>query len=996
MNRERAKAFRMQSLSGSRTPEANPHGRTGAARRGPFRSRSGPWRKLTATVAFFIAAIAGAEAQDESNPGSWEGPYQFVDVSMVHSALLPTGHLLAFKPLSLVWDPAARTILSRPLENTNLYCSGTATMADGRLLAAGGTFKSGGVEMGRNTAEIFDPVTRQWTLLPNMPGGNRYYPSAVALPDGQIMVWNGTSAGVVNPWVDYYNPATNTWTTVSNRTYPKFYPHMHVVFSGVSGEVFVSGGSEPFFYNLSTRAWRNAPLPNVQNRLAECMSSVLLPFAANAASQKVLIIGGGADWSAPLNSAETFTFDSTGAGSWQMIPPMSVGRTAANAVLLPSGEVLVAGGTYIPPGQGWDNLESAEIYSPTANAWRTVSPMTVGRGYHSSAVLLPDGSVAHGGGDINDAGGAIIARQTDMEVYKPWYFTAPSRPSISSAPAQAGYGSSIDIGTPDVNISKVLLIRTSSATHSLNSDQRLVELPFTFSAGTIAAQTPASPSLAPPGSYMLFLRNSSNVPSTARFVRLTPAPGTLPTVTVAATDPAASETGPDTGTFTVTRTGSTAASLAVTVAISGSAANGADYNTLGTSMTIPAGNASATVTVTPVDDATVEPVETVTLALSPSASYTVGSPGGATVTIADNDSPPSSAGTLQFGAPSYTVGEGGGTATVTVTRTGGSSGAVSVNYAASNGTATAGDYGAASGTLTWANANTAAKTFTVAIIEDPTVEPNETVNLALSSPGGGAALGAPSSAVLTIVDNDSVLPAPSGVAAMPGNGRVTVVWGSVGGATSYTLYMASTGGVTKANYASLPGGMRHASATSPYVTTGLANGTTYHFVVTASNASGESSESVEVAATPTAGGFPIPDTDGDGYSDAAEIAAGSDPNNSLSTPVDTDGDGMADAWENANLGGISALPGDDPDGDGASNLVEVNAGTNPNNPDTDGDGFSDGVEIAAGSNPLDPASVPGGAAASGSGSGGCGATGLEGLLLLAMMAWTRPRDRRKS
>lgn len=360
--------------------------------------------------------------------------------------------------------------------------------------------------------------------------------------------------------------------------------------------------------------------------------------------------------------------------------------------------------------------------------------------------------------------------------------------------------------------------------------------------------------------------------------------------------------------------------------------------------------------------------------------------------VSDLWSPPGSAGTLQFGAPSYSMGEGGGSAAITVTRTGGSSGAVSVNYAASNGTATAGDYGAASGTLTWNNGDAASKSFAVPIVDDPTVEPTETVNLALFAPGGGAALGSPSAVVLTIVDNDSVLPAPTGVAAMPGDGRVTVVWGAVAGATSYTLYMASAAGVSRTSYA-----MQHANATSPFVHTGLANGSSSFFVVTASNASGESSESIEVSATPTAGGFPIPDTDGDGYSDAAEIAAGSNPNDPLSTPVDTDGDGMADAWENANLGGLSALPGDDPDGDGAINLVEYNAGTNPNVADTDGDGFSDGAELAAGSNPLDPASVPGGSgASSGSGRGGCGATGFEGLLILALMAWGRPRDRRKS
>jgi hypothetical protein len=111
-------------------------------------------------------------------------------------------------------------------------------------------------------------------------------------------------------------------------------------------------------------------------------------------------------------------------------------------------------------------------------------------------------------------------------------------------------------------------------------------------------------------------------------------------------------------------------------------------------------------------------------------------------------------GTLQLSSASYSVGENQGVATITVTRTGGSDGAVAVNYAASNGTATAGnDYTAASGTLTFADGETS-KTFTVPIIDDSTVEANETVNLALSDPTGGATLGSLVLAKLTIVDND--------------------------------------------------------------------------------------------------------------------------------------------------------------------------------------------------------------------------------------------------
>jgi len=111
-------------------------------------------------------------------------------------------------------------------------------------------------------------------------------------------------------------------------------------------------------------------------------------------------------------------------------------------------------------------------------------------------------------------------------------------------------------------------------------------------------------------------------------------------------------------------------------------------------------------------------------------------------------------GTLSFSMSSYTVGEGGSTATITATRSGGSFGSVTVDYATSDGSATAGsDYTASSGMLGWANGDTADKTFTVPITDDSLAEGDETVNLTLSNPTGGATLGT-SSATLTIQDNE--------------------------------------------------------------------------------------------------------------------------------------------------------------------------------------------------------------------------------------------------
>jgi hypothetical protein len=116
-------------------------------------------------------------------------------------------------------------------------------------------------------------------------------------------------------------------------------------------------------------------------------------------------------------------------------------------------------------------------------------------------------------------------------------------------------------------------------------------------------------------------------------------------------------------------------------------------------------------------------------------------------------------GEFKFSSATY-AGNEGTTATITVQRVNGSSGAVTVNYATSDGTATAGtcgtnDYVAATGTLSWLAGETTAKTFTVMLCNDGVYDP-ETVNLALSSPTGGATLTTPNTAVLSINDVPSV------------------------------------------------------------------------------------------------------------------------------------------------------------------------------------------------------------------------------------------------
>ena len=215
-----------------------------------------------------------------------------------------------------------------------------------------------------------------------------------------------------------------------------------------------------------------------------------------------------------------------------------------------------------------------------------------------------------------------------------------------------------------------------------------------------------------------------------------------------------------TATITVTRTGGSAGAVGVTVATSnGTATAPADYTAVSQTVSFAAGDtANKTVTIPIVNDTAVEANETVNVALSaPTGGATLGSPGTAVLTITDNDAPPP--GTLQLSAATYSVAENGGSATITVTRTGGSAGAVGVTVATSNGTATApADYTAVSQTVNFAAGDTANKTVTIPIVNDTAVEANETVNVALSAPTGGATVGSPGSAVLTITDNDAPPP----------------------------------------------------------------------------------------------------------------------------------------------------------------------------------------------------------------------------------------------
>ncbi len=222
-----------------------------------------------------------------------------------------------------------------------------------------------------------------------------------------------------------------------------------------------------------------------------------------------------------------------------------------------------------------------------------------------------------------------------------------------------------------------------------------------------------------------------------------------PTVTITASDTSAAEPGADTGTFTVSRTGSTNFALTLNFTVRGTASNGVDYAAPGASVTIPPGASSAPILVTPVDDEFHEGAETVLVTLATGAAYTVGAPASATVTIADNDPPP----TVTITASDENAAEPGADAgAFTVARTGPTNFALTLNFTV-NGTATSGTDFSALGAVVTIPAGAASAPIPVNPLDDEFYEGVESVQATLVD-GATYTVGVPASATVTIADND--------------------------------------------------------------------------------------------------------------------------------------------------------------------------------------------------------------------------------------------------
>jgi hypothetical protein len=465
-----------------------------------------------------VLSSAAAAGEDPSIVGEWTTPFD-IGLVAIHSVLLPSGKVLLFeKPgtggggsRAAIWDPVTGFLSGPPPSATwetvdvsdplDLFCAAQSMTSDGRVVVVGGHKYGADVEYGIPETTVFDPTSSGWSNGPVLPEP-RWYATTIELGNGKILIFSGISSpGVRITPVDSFDPANNTLSRLpaSANLSLALYPRMFVL---PNGKLIKTGPEAATrLFDPGTATWSSLTTMSGPDRTGGM--DVLLPGL-----EKILVAGGGSPGLATAQILDS----SAATPAWRSTGSMSFARRWGNAVMLADGTVLAVGGgadsTYTGP------VFTSERFDPVTETWTTMASQNAPRMYHSTALLLPDARVL-------SAGQTNGTMQRTAEIYSPPYLFHGPRPTISSAPSSVGYGASFQIDTSDAaDIARVALVRPGSVTHSNSFDQRYVDLSFTTGSGALNATAPANGNEAPPGWYMLFILNSSGVPSVASWVHV--------------------------------------------------------------------------------------------------------------------------------------------------------------------------------------------------------------------------------------------------------------------------------------------------------------------------------------------------------------------------------------------------------------------------------------------------------------------------------------------
>lgn len=458
-----------------------------------------------------------------------------------------------------------------------LFCTDLVHLADGRILAIGGTqyYTEGIAELeGLPNARIFDPESDSWGQTGSMNFG-RWYPSAVTLPDGDVFVASGVRKLIKPLYPDApqesgrnvvqtetFDIETGEWryNEGGDRSLP-LYPRLHLlpnghVFYDAAGQVYNPSGQAydeatwniAASYDPDSRTWSDlgiAGLGTMTPGFRGSTFSIMLPLEpgeGGAYTTAEFLTAGGVYGTTPgtyvAHPFSTITAVTSDGDSDSMTSrdtgSLNHNRWYSTGALLPNGEVFAVSGAssdeVVGPGTGMP-VTQTEIFDPETETWRTDATQMNARTYHNTAALLPDGSVLVGGhapiptlyGAHGTLPGELFSpnegRDPTFEIYRPWYFDY-DRPEIVNVSGPVAHGRRFNVIVDDpTGIESVVLVRNPSITHLIDGDQRSVELDVLAVHGhSVTVAAPPNGAVAPPGPYLLFVNRKADdgavVPST--------------------------------------------------------------------------------------------------------------------------------------------------------------------------------------------------------------------------------------------------------------------------------------------------------------------------------------------------------------------------------------------------------------------------------------------------------------------------------------------------
>ncbi|WP_093798985.1 kelch motif-containing protein [Streptomyces sp. Wb2n-11] len=384
---------------------------------------------------------------------------------------------------------------------------------------------------GIRAAYEFDPRAEKYIPVDPMKEA-RWYPTLVTLQDGRVLAVSGLDdvGAILSGDNEYYDPKTKKWSKAPFRYFPT-YP---ALFLTKGGKLFYSGanagygpaekGRDPGIWDLKKNTFKKVGgLTDLDQ--TETAASLVLPPAQD---QRVMILGGGGVGESDKATGRTAIIDLNEQNPvFESGPRLPQGTRYLNSVIMPDDTVFTSGGSRDYRGRGASNILKAQFYDPKANAFKEAAEPTVGRNYHSEALLLPDGRVVTFGSDslFGDKDNTKLGKfEQRMEVYTPPYLYRDKalRPVLGAGPREpAASGKATFKTAHPERIERARLMRPSAVTHTTDVEQRSIELGLERGRGEVTVEVPDDRTLVPPGWYMLFVTDGEGTPSEAKWLHVT-------------------------------------------------------------------------------------------------------------------------------------------------------------------------------------------------------------------------------------------------------------------------------------------------------------------------------------------------------------------------------------------------------------------------------------------------------------------------------------------